>query len=148
MLRTELDALPVEEKTGLSYASKVHTKDDAGHDVPVMHACGHDLHMAAILGTAEIMARSKDTWHGTLMLIGQPAEETIGGAEAMIATACSRVFPSPTWPSPCTWATACPRAWSAITAGHLQHECRLDAHHDLWQGRPRRACRRRPSIPS
>lgn len=78
MLRTELDALPVEEKTGLPYASKVHAKDDSGHDVPVMHACGHDLHMASLLGTAEIMANSKDTWHGTLMLIGQPAEETIG----------------------------------------------------------------------
>ncbi len=77
MLRTELDALPVEEKTGLPYASKVRTKDDAGRDVPVMHACGHDLHMAALLGTAEVMARSKNTWHGTLMLIGQPAEETI-----------------------------------------------------------------------
>src|ERR1700730_12044978 len=84
MLRTELDALPVEEKTALPYASTVHAKDDAGHDVPVMHACGHDLHMAAILGTAEIMARSKNTWHGTLMLIGQPAEETIGGAEGML----------------------------------------------------------------
>src|SRR5215469_3164736 len=55
MLRTELDALPVEEKTGLPYASKVRTKDDAGHDVPVMHACGHDLHMAALLGAADIM---------------------------------------------------------------------------------------------
>src|SRR6202046_2524699 len=84
MLRTELDALPVEEKTGLSYASKVRAKDDAGHDVPVMHACGHDLHMAAILGTATIMAHSKTTWHGTLMLIGQPAEETITGAKGMI----------------------------------------------------------------
>jgi metal-dependent amidase/aminoacylase/carboxypeptidase family protein len=61
LLRTELDALPVEEKTGLPYASKVRAKDDAGLDVPVMHACGHDLHMAAILGTAEIMARSKNT---------------------------------------------------------------------------------------
>src|SRR5215467_239678 len=80
MLRTELDALPVEEKTGLAYASKVHTKDSAGLDVPVMHACGHDLHMASLEGTAAIMSRSKDTWHGTLMLIGQPAEETIGGA--------------------------------------------------------------------
>ena len=59
MLRTELDALPVEEKTGLPYASKVHAKDDAGHDVPVMHACGHDLHMASLLGTAEIMAREQ-----------------------------------------------------------------------------------------
>lgn len=84
MLRTELDALPVEEKTGLPYASKVHTKDDAGHDVPVMHACGHDLHMASLVATAEIMARSKSTWHGTLMLVGQPAEETISGAEAML----------------------------------------------------------------
>ena len=95
MLRTELDALPVEEKTGLSYASKVHAKDDAGHDVPVMHACGHDLHMASILGTAEIMARSKDTWHGTLMLIGQPAEETIGGAKAMLADGLFTRFPRP-----------------------------------------------------
>jgi len=95
MLRTELDALPVEEKTGLAYASKVHTKDDAGRDVPVMHACGHDLHMAAVLGTAEIMARSKNTWHGTLMLIGQPAEETISGARAMIHDGLFVRFPKP-----------------------------------------------------
>jgi amidohydrolase len=95
MLRTELDALPVEEKTGLSYASKVRTKDDAGHDVSVMHACGHDLHMASILGTAAIMARSKDTWHGTLVLIGQPAEETIGGAKAMLADGLFTRFPRP-----------------------------------------------------
>src|SRR5437660_3665640 len=79
MLRTELDALPVEEKTGLPYASKVHAKDDNGRDVAVMHACGHDLHMASLFGTAAIMARTKDAWHGTLMLIGQPAEETISG---------------------------------------------------------------------
>lgn len=84
MLRTELDALPVEEKTGLPYASKVHALDDWGREVPVMHACGHDLHMAALLGTAEVLAKTTGTWHGTLMLIGQPAEETIGGAEGMI----------------------------------------------------------------
>jgi hippurate hydrolase len=95
MLRTELDALPVEEKTGLAYASKVHTKDDAGRDVPVMHACGHDVHMAAMVGTATIMAHSKDTWHGTLMLIGQPAEETITGARAMIADGFATRFPKP-----------------------------------------------------
>ncbi len=95
MLRTELDALPVEEKTGLAYASKVRTKDDSGHDVSVMHACGHDLHMAAILGTAAVMARSKDTWHGTLMLIGQPAEETIGGAKGMIDDGLLKRFPKP-----------------------------------------------------
>ena len=95
MLRTELDALPVEEKTGLAYASKVRAKDDAGHDVPVMHACGHDLHMASILGAAEIMAHSKDTWHGTLMLIGQPAEETIGGAKGMLADGLLTRFAKP-----------------------------------------------------
>jgi amidohydrolase len=95
MLRTELDALPVEEKTSLPYASKIRTKDDAGRDVPVMHACGHDLHMAAILGTAEIMAHSKNTWHGTLMLIGQPAEETITGADAMVRDGLFTRFPKP-----------------------------------------------------
>jgi len=95
MLRTELDALPVEEKTGLPYASKVRTKDDAGRDVPVMHACGHDLHMAAILGTAEVMAHSKNTWHGALMLIGQPAEEGFGGAKVMINDGLFTRFPKP-----------------------------------------------------
>jgi amidohydrolase len=95
MLRTELDALPVEEKTGLAYASKVRTKDDAGHDVPVMHSCGHDLHMASILGTATVMVHSKDTWHGTLMVIGQPAEETIGGAKGMLDDGLLTRFPKP-----------------------------------------------------
>jgi amidohydrolase len=95
MLRTELDALPVEEKTGLPYASKVRAKDDAGRDVAVAHACGHDLHMAAILGTAEIMAHGKNTWHGTLMLIGQPAEETIAGADGMIRDGLFTRFPKP-----------------------------------------------------
>jgi hippurate hydrolase len=95
MLRTELDALPVEEKTGLSYASKVRTKDDSGRDVPVMHACGHDLHMAALMATATIMAHSKDSWHGTLMLIGQPAEETISGAKQMVADGLFTRFPKP-----------------------------------------------------
>ena len=95
MLRTELDALPVEEKTGLPYASKVHAKDDSGHDLPVMHACGHDLHMASLVGTAEIMAHSKNTWHGTLVLVGQPAEETISGARKMIDDGFLTRFPKP-----------------------------------------------------
>ena len=95
MLRTELDALPVEEKTGLPYASNVHTKDDAGRDVPVMHACGHDVHMAALYGTAAIMAHGKDSWHGTLMLVGQPAEETISGAKAMLDDGFLKRFPKP-----------------------------------------------------
>src|SRR5271170_5634329 len=93
MLRTELDALPVEEKTGLAYASKVHAKDDAGREVPVMHACGHDLHMAALVATAAIMAQSKNSWHGTLILIGQPAEEAISGAKDMLADGFLKRFP-------------------------------------------------------
>jgi hippurate hydrolase len=95
MLRTELDALPVEEKTGLPYASKVHTKDPNGRDVSVGHMCGHDVHMSALVATAGIMAHSKDTWHGTLMLIGQPAEETIAGARAMIKDGLFTRFPRP-----------------------------------------------------
>ncbi len=95
MLRTELDALPVEEKTGLPYASQLHAKDDAGRDVPVMHACGHDLHMAALSGTAAIMARTRQTWHGTLLLVGQPAEETISGARKMLEDGLFTRFPKP-----------------------------------------------------
>ncbi len=95
MLRTELDALPVEEKTGLPYASKVHTQDDSGREVGVMHACGHDVHMASLVGTAAIMAHSKNTWHGTLILIGQPAEETISGAKRMIDDGLMTRFPKP-----------------------------------------------------
>jgi amidohydrolase len=95
MFRTELDGLPVEEKTGLAYASKVHAKDDSGRDVPVMHACGHDLHMASLVATAAIMAHSKGGWHGTLILIGQPAEETISGAKKMIEDGLMTRFPKP-----------------------------------------------------
>jgi amidohydrolase len=117
MLRTELDALPVEEKTGLPYASKVRAKDDAGRDVPVMHACGHDLHMAAILGTAEIMAHSKNTWHGTLMLIGQPAEETIGGADGMIRDGLFTRFPKPDAAVALHVGNELPAGMAAITSG-------------------------------
>jgi amidohydrolase len=95
MLRTELDGLPVEEKTGLAYASKVRTKDDSGRDVPVMHACGHDLHMASLVATAAIMAHGKGSWHGTLILVGQPAEETISGAKKMIEDGLMTRFPKP-----------------------------------------------------
>ena len=95
LLRTELDALPVEEKTGLPYASKVHAKDDSGKEVPVMHACGHDVHMASLVGAAQVMAETKNTWHGTLIVIGQPAEETITGAKAMIDDGLMTRFPKP-----------------------------------------------------
>lgn len=85
LLRTELDALPVEEKTGLGFASTVKSVNAQGQPVSVMHACGHDLHMTVLLGAAREMASRKSDWHGTLMLIGQPAEEAVGGAGAMLA---------------------------------------------------------------
>ena len=85
LMRTELDALPVEEKTGLDYASHVKTINAQGQQVSVMHACGHDLHMTVLLGAARELAQRKSEWHGTLMLIGQPAEESVGGAKAMLA---------------------------------------------------------------
>ena len=95
LLRTELDALPVDEKTGLPYASKVKTKNDAGQDVSVMHACGHDIHMTSMLGTAKMLAALKDQWSGTLVLIGQPAEEVIDGARSMIRAGLYERFPKP-----------------------------------------------------
>ncbi|MEQ1947507.1 MAG: amidohydrolase [Bryobacteraceae bacterium] len=95
MLRTELDALPVEEKTGLPFASKVMGKNAAGQTTPVMHACGHDIHMSAWAGTARWMAEHKDRWRGTLMLIGQPAEEGGGGALAMLNDGLFTKFPRP-----------------------------------------------------
>jgi amidohydrolase len=95
MLRTELDALPVEEQTGLAFASKIHAKDSAGRDVPVGHMCGHDLHISALVATAGIMARTRDSWHGTLILIGQPAEETISGASGMVHDGLFTRFPRP-----------------------------------------------------
>ena len=95
MLRTELDALPVEEKTGLPYASTVRAKDDSGTEVGVMHACGHDVHMASWMGAARIMASTRNRWRGTLVLIGQPAEETVSGAARMLADGLFTRFPRP-----------------------------------------------------
>ena len=95
MLRTELDALPVAEKTGAPFASTVTTKNAAGQLVPVMHACGHDLHMAAWTGTAAWMAGHRQLWKGTLMLVGQPAEETVSGAAAMLKDGLFTRFPKP-----------------------------------------------------
>ena len=85
LIRTDLDALPVEEKTGVDYASHVHSTNAEGQPTSVMHACGHDIHMTALLGTAKELAGRKSQWHGTVMLIGQPSEETIDGARAMLA---------------------------------------------------------------
>ena len=95
LVRSELDALPVEEKTGAPFASQVRSKNASGQDVGVMHACGHDLHMMSLLGTAEALAKFKDRWSGTVLLVGQPAEETVEGARAMLADGFYTRFPKP-----------------------------------------------------
>src|SRR5881398_3714676 len=84
LVRTDMDALPVEEQTGLPYASKVVAKNDEGKDVHVMHACGHDAHVAAFIGTARALGKLKDQWHGTIVFVAQPAEETGNGARALL----------------------------------------------------------------
>jgi hippurate hydrolase len=94
-LRVELDALPVVENTGLPVARQVKTKDAVGAEVGVMHACGHDAHMAAWIGTATLMARDRKSWRGTLVLVGQPAEEIGVGAQAMMADGLLKRFPRP-----------------------------------------------------
>jgi amidohydrolase len=85
LIRTDLDALPIVEETGVPYASTVKTKNAAGQEVGVMHACGHDIHVTTMIGVARALAAEKGQWHGTLMLIGQPSEETVDGAKAMLA---------------------------------------------------------------
>ena len=104
MVRTELDGLPMEEKTGLPFASKAKTAFQ-GKETFVAHSCGHDLHMAAWVGTARTLVALKDQWKGTLMFIAQPAEEVLGGARAMLADGLFTRFPKPdaafalhTWP--------------------------------------------------
>ncbi|GHJ47288.1 peptidase [Catellatospora sp. TT07R-123] len=95
LLRAELDALPVAEQTGLPYASTATGRTPDGRDVPVMHACGHDLHLAAAAGAAATLTRRRDSWQGTLLVIGQPAEETLHGAAAMLADGLHERFGRP-----------------------------------------------------
>ena len=95
LVRADMDALPVEEKTGLPYASKRRATNPSGVEVPVMHACGHDIHVTSLIGVARVMARLKDRWHGTLLLVGQPAEEAYGGALAMLRDGVYARFPKP-----------------------------------------------------
>ncbi len=95
MFRTDLDALPVIEETGLSYASTITTKDDAGNTVGVMHACGHDIHITNVIALARYLGSHKNEWQGTLMLIGQPAEERVDGAVGMLRAGLYEKFPKP-----------------------------------------------------
>jgi amidohydrolase len=95
LVRSDLDALPVKEQTGLPFASTATAKDDSGKEVPVMHACGHDVHMTSLVGTARVLAGLKDRWNGTIVFIGQPAEERGGGAKKMLADGLYSRFPKP-----------------------------------------------------
>jgi hippurate hydrolase len=95
LVRTDLDALPVKEETGLAYASRVRTTNDAGAEVSVMHACGHDIHMTSLVGAARMLSQFREGWSGTVVFIGQPAEERGAGARAMLADGLFTRFPKP-----------------------------------------------------
>ncbi|MBV2180100.1 MAG: amidohydrolase [Castellaniella sp.] len=95
MLRADMDALPIQEATGVPYASKVTATGSDGHVVPVMHACGHDMHVTWLLGAAAVLAETRAAWKGTVMAVFQPAEETAAGARAMIGDGLFKRFPKP-----------------------------------------------------
>src|SRR3989449_6611649 len=95
LVRTDMDALPVKEETGLPYASKVMTKNDSGQEVSVMHACGHDAHIAAFIGTARALQKLKDQWAGTILFVAQPAEELGTGARALLKAGLYNRFGKP-----------------------------------------------------
>jgi hippurate hydrolase len=110
LLRADMDGLPVEEKSGLPYASSARQIDVTGIEQPVMHACGHDVHMTALVGTARQLAARKGAWSGTLVLIGQPAEERVAGARDMLADGLYTRFPKPDYALGF-------HVWSTIAAG-------------------------------
>ncbi len=113
MVRADMDALPVAEKTGFDYASTVVALGPDGRPTPVMHACGHDVHVTALVGMVDALARGKDQWHGTLMAIAQPAEETAEGAEAMLRDGIFRRFGKPD--------VALAQHVEALGVGHVAH---------------------------
>jgi hippurate hydrolase len=97
LVRSDMDALPVHEETGAPYASTVTTKNREGRDVPVMHACGHDIHMSCLIGTARVLSKLKDEWKGTILFVGQPAEEVVSGAKGMMNDGLYTRWPKPNY---------------------------------------------------
>ncbi len=95
MLRADMDALPIMEDSGVMYASKVKAKDSSGNNVGVMHACGHDVHMTSLVGAAKVLSKIKDSWNGTILFVGQPAEESMSGAKEMIRDGLFEKFGQP-----------------------------------------------------
>ena len=100
LVRTDMDALPVVEETGLPYASKAKAHDKAGREVGVMHACGHDIHMSSFIGTARWLAEHRDRWSGTVVMVAQPAEEAVDGARRMLEDGLYKRFPKPDFAAP------------------------------------------------
>src|SRR5271167_2382072 len=95
MLRADMDALPIREASGLDYASDITATDATGHTTPVAHACGHDMHVAWLVGATSLFAQRRDAWSGTLMAVFQPGEETAQGAQAMIDDGLFKRFSKP-----------------------------------------------------
>ena len=114
LMRADMDALPMREQTGLDYASTVMDEDRMGNEFPVMHACAHDTHMTALVGAARWMADNRDAWSGTLVLIGQPAEEVGLGAYAMLEEGLYERFPTPD-------AVVSHHTWGYVPAGQIRY---------------------------
>ncbi len=124
LIRGDMDALPVREETGLAYASTVTSCGPDGQALPVMHACGHDLHTVAVLGAAAILAELRATWAGELMVVCQPAEETVGGAKLMIADGLYERFGRPDWGIALHVRPELPTGSVGLRAGILSAGCR------------------------
>jgi amidohydrolase len=119
LIRTDMDALPVKEETGLPYASAAHMLNLSGKDVPVMHACGHDIHMTVFVGTARTLVAMRDKWSGTLVLVGQPAEEMVVGARNLLTAGLYRQFPKPDFAIGLHDETELPTGSVGFTEGYL-----------------------------
>lgn len=118
LLRADMDGLPVKEQTGLAYASQAMGFNDAGEEVSVMHACGHDVHMTSLVGAARALSADRDSWSGTLVLIGQPAEERVGGAKAMLEDGLYERFPKPDYNVALHTSASLPAGQVGLTAGY------------------------------
>lgn len=118
LLRADMDGLPVAEQTGLFYASQAKGLNDAGEEVSVMHACGHDVHMTSLVGAARALAADRQSWNGTLVLIGQPAEERVGGAKAMLEDGLFERFPKPDYNIALHTSASLPAGQVGLTAGY------------------------------
>lgn len=119
LIRTDMDALPVKEETGLPYASTATATDAAGASVPVMHACGHDAHMTSWLGAATLLVKAREQWRGTVVMVGQPAEELVSGAKAMIEDGLLTRFPRPDYAFAIHVFSGIPAGQVAIRSGPL-----------------------------